>query len=348
MLVKGISDLATHLRKAPQHPLVNARHIFILDTVGGGVKVVEVSEDVAEGVSDLARRIRHLAHDVAANAHVSRVVHRGNPKAQDIGTKGRLLLLVLAALNNEPGVNDVAERLGHLEPLLVEHEPVRKHSLVGCNAVGSNRREQRRLEPPAMLVRALQIHVGRVRECLTPPPLFGDAIPRGARIKPHIHRVLTSLPQMGLVLVRRRQQILDGKFPPTIGAALGHNITDIVDTLLREQRLAGLLVVKDRNGHTPGTLPGDAPIRAPRNHRCDPVLASRRHPRNGINSLEARFAEVFDRGKPLVCGAEDGGLFGAPIIGVLVRIGLDFEERSCLIHHFDTRRVAVAEHVLAH
>mgnify|MGYP006082779843 CR=1 FL=1 len=55
------------------------------------------------------------------------VVGGGDPQAQHVSTEGRLLLLVAAALDDLHGVDDVAERLGHLVPLLVEHEAVRQH-----------------------------------------------------------------------------------------------------------------------------------------------------------------------------------------------------------------------------
>ena len=98
------------------------------------------------------------------NTHhdVARVVDARDPQAQHVGAERRLALRVLAALDDQARVDDVAQGLGHLGAALVEHKAVRQHALVRRAAGGGDGRQQRRLEPAAVLVAALQVQVGRV------------------------------------------------------------------------------------------------------------------------------------------------------------------------------------------
>src|SRR6185437_14010339 len=74
-----------------------------------------------------------------------------NPESQDIRAGLRDDLL---------GFDGVADRFRHLAAILVEREPMREHAIERRAAAGAATLQQRRLEPAAVLVRALQIHHG--------------------------------------------------------------------------------------------------------------------------------------------------------------------------------------------
>ena len=114
---------------------------------------------------------------------------------------------------------------------------------------------------------------------------------------------------------------------------------------LVEEGCARLGVIEHGNGHPPGTLARDAPVGAIAHHGGNPVLARGRNPPHGLDRLQRLVAEALDRGKPLLGGPVDGGLFGAPVVGVLVDIGFVLEQRPRLLQRFDHRWVGVLQHV---
>jgi len=73
-----------------------------------------------------------------------------------------LLFLVAAAFDDGGGIDDVAQRLAHFAPLLVQDKAVGEDGLIGGLAVGSHAGEQAGLEPPPVLVRAFQVQIDRV------------------------------------------------------------------------------------------------------------------------------------------------------------------------------------------
>lgn len=115
------------------------------------------------------------------DGHVGAGVNGSNPQADDVGAH-----LVTDLI----GVDDVAERLGHLAALAVEREALRDDRLVGSMAVGAHRSEQRALEPTAMLVGALEVHIRRILQLGT---VLADGLPGDAGIPPHVEDVLIGL-----------------------------------------------------------------------------------------------------------------------------------------------------------
>ena len=86
------------------------------------------------------------------------------------------------------GAMRVAERLGHLAAVAVDHEAVREQALVRRMAVEHAGSEQRRVEPAAVLVRAFEVHVGGIgRLGLVRAAQHGEV--RGARVEPDVERV---------------------------------------------------------------------------------------------------------------------------------------------------------------
>eukprot|EP00976_Prorocentrum_cordatum_P116641 1196191-Prorocentrum_minimum.AAC.7 len=125
----------------------------------------------------------------------------------------------------------------------------------------------------------------------------------------------------------------------------GCYLLDVLDGFLVHERLPGGGVVEDGDGHPPGALAADAPVRPPLRHRRDAVLPHRGDPLHRANARQRLLAEALHRRKPLGGGAEDGGLLGAPVVRVLVCVALLHEKRLALRQRVNHRLVALAQHV---
>ena len=187
-----------------------------------------------------------MLQDLRPDALVLGVVGADHPQAQDVGA-------VLVAHRLRRG--DVAQRLRHLAALLVEREAVRQHAVVGRAAARAAALEQRGMEPAAMLVRALEIEVGR-------PLQVGIAFERedvrAARVEPDIEDVAHLLEVFGLVRVA--EEALGRALEPGVGALGPEGLDHARHHLGIAQRLAGLLVDEHRDRHAPGALARDAPV----------------------------------------------------------------------------------------
>ena len=135
---------------------------------------MEIAEEVAGCVAHLPVHVRQLAENSRPDRDISGVIHRAHPEPEHVRAVGRLLLLVLAALDDDHRVDDIAEGFAHLASLLVEREAVGQHRSVGSLAIDGNGGQQGRLEPAPMLIGAFQVEIRRVTEAL---PLIGDGGP---------------------------------------------------------------------------------------------------------------------------------------------------------------------------
>ena len=165
--LEGFCDLIHHLGGALQHPAVQQRQVCHRNGIGGGVEVVQIAEQVSAGVAHFSVDVRELAQDSGADGHIGGVVHRAHPEPQHISAVGRLLLLVLAPLDDHHRINDIAEGFAHLSPLLVEGEAMGEYALVGGMAVDGHGGEQGTLEPAAVLIGSFEIEVSGVAERLS-------------------------------------------------------------------------------------------------------------------------------------------------------------------------------------
>ena len=109
----------------------------------------ERAEHPAHRVAQLAIGFDEGLQDFRADAQIVGVIGRRDPQAQDVGA---------GILDDLLRRDDVAERLRHLLALLVQHEAVRQHDVVGRAAARAAAFQQRGMEPAAMLVRAFEIH----------------------------------------------------------------------------------------------------------------------------------------------------------------------------------------------
>ena len=328
-------EIGTHRcdqrRRALQHPLIEQGQLGVGDGIaafgqGFGVEVVQIAQQVAGGVAHLAVNVGELFDDPRSQGHIGGVVDRAHPEPQHIGAVGGLLFFVLAAFHQHRWIDDIAQGFAHLAALLIEGEAVGEHPLVGGVAVDGHRGEQAGLEPAPVLVGALQVEIGGVLELGHPGRLAADAAqdpgPRRAGVEPHVHGVGALAPVLGLARIGLRQEPGFIPFPPNVGAVLGNQGLDVAEGGFVEQHLAGLAVIKDRNGHAPGALAGDAPVAPLAHHRFDPVAAAGGQPLHLCNGCEGLAAEALHRGKPLLGGPEDRGFFGAPVVGVAVLVAV--------------------------
>ena len=247
------------------------------------------------------------------DGHVGAGVNGSNPQADDVGAH-----LVTDLI----GVDDVAERLGHLAALAVEREALRDDRLVGSMAVGAHRSEQRALEPTAMLVGALEVHIRRILQLGT---VLADGLPGDAGIPPHVEDVLIGLEVMAAALgadAGLAQVALGSVGEPGVGALLVEELDDGVERSVVHDLLAavGTGVAGDR--HAPVALTADAPVGTLLNHGADAVGGVSRIPldvlANLLTSLLAQTSLVH-RDKPLVGSTEEHRVLAAPAVRIAVR-----------------------------
>ena len=113
-----------------------------------GSKPLQIAEEEAEGVAQLAVDLGAALHEVFAGGHVFAEVDGGDPEADDFAAE---------AVGDVDGINAVAEGLGHGAALLVEGPAGGGHVRVRRAAAQGDRGEQRGVEPAAVLIAAFEI-----------------------------------------------------------------------------------------------------------------------------------------------------------------------------------------------
>ena len=103
-----------------QHEGVEAVKILRRDRVARRIEILQVPEEEAQRVADLAVGLGVTGHDLVRDPDVLTEIDHGRPQTENI----RPVLLQYLA-----GCDDITQRLGHLVPLGVDHETVR-HDLV--------------------------------------------------------------------------------------------------------------------------------------------------------------------------------------------------------------------------
>ena len=269
------------------------------------------------------------------DGNVGAGIDGGNPQADDVGAH------LVADL---VGVYDVAERLGHLAALAIEREALRDDRLVRSMAVGTHRGEQRALEPTAVLVGALEVHIRRILQLGT---VLADGLPGDAGIPPHVEDVLIGLEVMAAALgadAGLAQVALGSVGEPGVGALLVEELDDGVERSVVHDLLAavGTGVAGDR--HAPVALTADAPVGTLLNHGADAVGGVSRIPldvlANLLTSLLAQTSLVH-RDKPLVGSTEEHRVLAAPAVRIAVRDLLLEDQGSALAQELDDVRVGL-------
>ena len=193
----------------------------------GRRKAGERAQQIAQRVAQPAIGVAVVLQDLGADAEILGIVRADHPEPQDVGA---------ALLHHVLRRDDVAERFRHLAAVLVEHEAVGQHRLVGRAAARAAGFQQRGMEPAAMLVRAFEIKRGRPVQLR--PLLQHESVGR-AGIEPHLDDVGDLLALGGIVGVAEELARIGActrrRRPRCSTAAAMRSIDRLV-----AQRLAGL------------------------------------------------------------------------------------------------------------
>ena len=160
-------------------PAVKFEHVFDRHGILFHRKVGRVGKQEAQRVANAAVRLNDTVNDRRTKAQLTRIVGRGNPQTQNFGA-----VLVIDFLRTD----DVAFGLRHLLALFINAETVGEKLVVRRTAVEHRAREQRRMEPAAMLVRSFKIEVCRPSENVLVRTAH-DCIVGRAGIEPDVENV---------------------------------------------------------------------------------------------------------------------------------------------------------------
>ena len=211
-------------------------------------------------------------------------------------------------------------------------------------SIGAHRGEQRALEPTAVLVGALEVHVRRILQLGT---ILADGLPGHAGIPPHVEDILIGLEVMAAALgadAGLAQVALGSVGEPGVGALLVEELDDGVERGVVHDLLAavGAGVAGDR--HAPVALTADAPVGTLLDHGADAVGGMSRVPLDVLaNLLASLLAQtgLVHRDKPLVGGTEEHRVLAAPAVRIAVRDLLLEDQSAALAQELDDVRVGL-------
>ncbi len=309
-----------------QHQPLELRHALGRDALVV-VEMRQIAEHPAQRVAELAIGVDRGLQDFRTDAQIVGIIGGADPHAQNIGA---------GLLDDVLRRGDVAERLRHFAPVLVEHEAVGEHDVERRAAAGAAAFEQRGLKPAAMLVGAFEIHhrfvaavglaldVGERRKV---PRVFEHESMRRAGIEPDVENVVDLLP--AVIAELAEEALARARCIPGVGALLLERFDDAqIDVRVVEDidRTVRLFLDEHRDRHAPGALARDHPIRAALDHAVDAVLARRRHPARRLDRVERAMAQrvvvlvdvLIHRNEPLRRIAKDHRLLRAPGMRILV------------------------------
>ncbi len=182
------------------------------------------------------------------------------------------------------------------------------------------------MEPAAVLVAALQVHVGR-------PAVMGAALQdavRRTRLEPDVEDVpaFFEFPAAAVGTGRpRRNEIGRVLLVPGVGTGGGEDLFHLVDRGRIEQRRLAFFTEKGGQRHSPVALPRDAPVGTVGDHARDAFLAPGRQPGGRFDRFQRLGAQPgrVHGDEPLRRGAVDDRFFAAPAMGVGMaeRIGVE-------------------------
>ena len=116
-----------------------------------------------------------------------------------------------------------------------------------------------------------------------------------------------------------RQQFVDRFSNQTSAPWVSKQVVDRIHDARRPEAAAShCLTVKDRDGHPPGALPGNAPVRAVFDHAVDSLPAPVGNPVTWSMAARdcCRRPGFFHGDKPLGGGPENHRLLAAPAVGI--------------------------------
>ncbi len=245
-----------------QHQPLELRHFFGRDPIGG-LEMRQIAEHPAQRIAQLAVGVDGGLEDFRPDAQIVGIVRRAHPHPQNVGA---------GLFDHVLRRGDIAERLRHFAPVLVEHEAMGEHDVERRAAARAAAFQKRRLKPAAMLVGAFEIHhdlVAAVRlaldmgEAREMPRIFQHEGMRRAGIEPDIENIVDLLP--ALVGELAEKALARARLVPGIGAFGLERLDDAdIDLGIVEDfdRTVRLFLDEHRDRHAPGALPRDHPVRA--------------------------------------------------------------------------------------
>ena len=320
---------------ARQDPAIDVAHLGIRHRLRSRIEVAQVRQQEARGVPDLPIALGDPRHDLLADRHVVAVVHHGNPQAEDVGA-----VLFDDVLRRD----DVADRLRHLAALLVHDEAAGDDPLERRAVLDPAADEERRLEPAAMLVVALEVNGGRPGQ-LRPRLEHRDV--GAAGVEPDVEDVqlLPEAPPAARATLSRAEKIGRWMFVPCISPFTGEELPHPGEELRRGDDSVALLAVEDRDRNAPKALPGDAPVGSVGHHAGHPFFTPRGKPLHFPDLLERAAAQTLlvHADEPLLGGPEDDRVLAAPAVRVGVGDGLLGQQSTALAQKIDDGRIGLED-----
>src|SRR6266567_1657955 len=317
-----------------QSPAVDFGHVPVGNGIPDRVKIADAPQDVPAGIADPAVRFGQAGQDLLGNTDIVPVVLGRHPEAEDLGA---------VLLDDLFRGDHVPHRLAHLPSGAVHHEAVGEDVPVGCNAAGAHRGEERGVEPAAVLVAPLQVHVGRGAK-------VGAALQHGgmgdAGVEPDVEDVHLLVE---VALAARGADRLLGeetrRFPvvPDIGAVLLEELRHVEHHRGLRQDLAAALAIEGGNRHTPAALAGDAPVGAVLDHAEYAFFSPFGDPLHGIDLFQGLDPQVvaLHGDEPLLGCTEDDRFLATPAVGIGVGDLPRGHQRADLFQLFDHSGIGV-------
>ena len=312
VILKALPRPADDPVQPVQDPAIHGGQLVIGQVVHAGLEIVQVAQQEPRRVANAAVRLRQALEDVHGDAHVVAVVRGGHPQAQYLRPK---------LIDDLLGRDGVAQGLGHLAALAVQGEAVGQDLLIGRLALDGHCREERRLEPAAVLVAALQIHLAGPGEAEV---LVQHRHVGNAAVEPHIQDVAVLLHVVAAAVVAHGlvpQQGLQALAPPDGGAVrrVLHLLRQQTDTVRRQGESPAVFAAQRGHRHAPHPLAADAPVRPAAHHVVDAVVAPVGDPLYVVvDEFQGLVLELRHVDEPLVRGPEDDGVLAAPAVRVAV------------------------------
>ena len=331
VVVVGFGNFDHKLVELGDGPAVQREHLLGLDQIVR-VKAVEIAQAVPGGIAELQIVLTQLLEDFPGAAHVHMIVGGTGPEADHVRAE---------LIDDVRRINAIAQGLVHGLTLAVNSPAMGQTLFIGSAfAQCADSNQQRGLEPAAILVAALHVHVRRPEALVA---LHGGVM-GGAGIKPAVQRVglLGEVDSAAVgALERLGQNILRLQLKPGVAAPLlekgGHGF----DGLLGADGLVAVLAVEHGDGQAPAALTGDAPVIALTDHGAHAVLAPGRQPAHVLTGLYGGLLKGVHGAEPLGSGAEDDGALAAPAVGVAVDDLLGGKEGAALFHVLKNDRVGL-------
>ena len=199
---------------------------------------------------------------------------------------------------------------------------MREHRLVRRPAARAHRLEQRGVEPAAMLVRALEVHVRR-------PAQVRSRLEHGrvaaAGIDPDVEDVglPAELPAAarGTARAGRDELGLGPQVPLLDSPPVAEDLRHVLDDALVEEQRPARAAVERHDRHAPDALAREHPVGPVGDHVEEPVRAPRRDPAHVVPDGVQRLCPepvLVERDEPLLGRPEQRGVLAPPAVRVLV------------------------------